>query len=159
MLSRPAQSHQQEVSLIPTTAEKPREWEKVPWSYQKTSVKLAEGCNVKMSSLKPGQGVIKWQTANLLLGGAGDQPHILGLGKSAAQALSPQRLTWVLKLGKNPDICQATGRQAARRLGSFLNRSSLSNSLRGPEKPRGPEEGGGRAGASHIGFLGARGCA
>lgn len=58
-------------------------------------------------------------------------------GKYAAQALSPQRLTWVLKLGKNPDICQATGRQAARRLGSFLKRASLSNSLGGPENPRG----------------------
>lgn len=113
-----------------------------------------------MSSLKPGQGVIKRQAANLLLGATGDQPHILCLGKYAAQALSPQRLTWVLKLGKNPDICQATGRQAARRLGSFLNRSSLSNSLRGPEKPReGMKRVVGGQGPVHIGFLGDLVCA
>lgn len=65
------------------------------------------------------------------------QPPIPCLRKYAAQALTSQRRAWVLKLGKNPDICQATGRQAPRRLGSFLKRASLSNSLGGPENPRG----------------------
>lgn len=91
---------------------------------------------------------------NQLRGGAQAQHRIPCLGKQAAQALSPQRLTWVLKLGKNPDICQATGRQAARRLGSFLKRASLSNSLGGPENQRASGEGCRRAGLLLIDFFG-----
>lgn len=97
---------------------------------------------------------------NLLRGGVQTQRRIPRLGKYAAQALSPQRLTWVLKLGKNPDICQATGRQAARRLGSFLKRASLSNSLRGPENPRGHlEKAAGGQGYRTLTYLGEGGLA